>query len=98
MGYDGIYLFDGSIAKNITDKKMGKSLFLNDISNLDACFAEYDGVRYYFYYPTSGTTLSECMIIDFTYYPELRIFNDPFIATAHEFHAPTGRHYLARLD
>jgi len=97
LSYDGIYLFDGSISKNLTEKRIGKSLFLN-ISDLDACYAEYDGARYYFYYPTTGSTLSNCLVIDFTFYPELRFYDDPFIATAHQFHVPTGRRYLARLD
>jgi hypothetical protein len=97
LSYDGIYLFDGSISKNITEKKLGRKMFL-DISDYDACYAEYDGSHYYFYYPESGSVLSKCIIIDFTFYPEYRFYNDPFIATAHEFHIPTGRRYLARLD
>lgn len=98
LGYDGIYLFDGSISKNITEKKLGTSLFLDDISDKDACYAEYDGAKYYFYYPETGTVLSKCLVIDFTFYPELRFYNDPFIATAHQYHQPTGRRYIARLD
>jgi len=98
LNYDGIYMFDGSVSKNITEKHIGTSLFLDDISDTDACFAEYDGSKYYFYYPESGTALSKCLVIDFTFYPELRFYNDPFIATAHQFHQPTGRRYIARLD
>jgi hypothetical protein len=97
LSYDGIYIFDGSISKNVTEKKLGRKMFL-DISDYDACFSEFDGEKYYFYYPESGSTLSKCLIIDFTFYPEFRFYNDPFVATAHSFHKPTGRRYLARLD
>jgi hypothetical protein len=98
LGYDGIYMFDGSISKSITEKKLGTSLFLDDISDTDTCYAEWDGVKYYFYYPESSTTLSKCLVIDFTFYPELRVYNDPFIASALQYHKPTGRRYMARLD
>ena len=97
LNYDGIYIFDGSISKNITEKRLGRKMFL-DISDYDACYSEWDGTRYYFYYPTTGSTLSNCLIIDFTFYPEFRFYTDPFVATAHQFHVPTGRRYLARLD
>ena len=98
MWYDGIYLFDGSFSKNITEKQIGRKLFTDTISNTDACYSEWDGAHYYFYYPTSGSVLDNCLIIDFAYYPNLRFYNDPFIATAHEYHFSTGRRYLARLD
>lgn len=94
--YDGIYVFDGSVSRNVTDKQIGRSLFLNDISDVDACYAEWDGKNYYFYYPTSGTTISHCLIIDFTHYPTLRFHNDDFLATAHHYHVPTGFRYMGK--
>jgi hypothetical protein len=97
LWHDGIYLFDGATAKNITEKRLGRSLFTG-ISDKSVCHASYDGLKYYFYYPSSGTALSDCIVADFTFYPEIRFYNDPFIATAHEYHVPTGRRYLARLD
>lgn len=98
LWYDGIYVFDGSISKNITEKQLGTSLFTDTISDTSACYAEWDGEKYYFYYPESGSTISKCLVIDYTYYPELRMYHDPFLASAHQFHQPTGHRYLARTD
>ena len=98
LWYDGLYVFDGSVAKNVTEKKIGTELFTSTISDRDACYAEWDGKKYYFYYPESGSTLSKCLVIDFTFYPDIRFYHDPFIASAHQFHLPTGRRYIARFD
>lgn len=97
LWHDGIYTFDGSVSKNITEKQLGTSMF-KAISDTSVCYAEWDGQKYYLYYPETGSTLSKCLVIDFTFYPELRFYNDPFIATAHQYHQPTGRRYMARLD
>ena len=91
---DGLYIFDGSINRNITEKKLGRSFF-TDLDDLSVCYAEFDGQRYYFYYASSGTTVDSCLVIDFGYYPELRFFNDDFIATAHELYKPDNTRYLA---
>jgi len=95
--YDGIYLFDGSLSKNITEKVL-KDSFFSDMGTESACYAEFDGRRYYFIYPTSGTTLDKCLIIDFLYYPEIRIFHSDFVPNAYQFHAPTGIEYMGKSD
>lgn len=100
LWYDGIYVFDGSASRNLTEKKMGKSFF-EDISDLEigvmvnTSWAEWDGMKYYFYYAESGTTISKCLVLDFSNYPDVRMYHDDFIATAHEYHKPTGIRYLA---
>ena len=98
LWYDGLYVFDGSVSRNITADKIGKSLFLDTISDVNACYAEWDGRCYNFYYPTSGTTISQCLTIDFAAYPNLRFYNDDFIATAHHYHVPTGIRYLGKSN
>jgi len=101
--YDGIYLFDGAASRNLTEPIMGRGFF-EDISALETgvlthpCYAHYDGSKYYFYYPESGTTLSKCLVLDFSMYPPVKIYHEDFIATAHEFHKPTGTRYLAKSD
>lgn len=98
LWYDGIYLFDGAVAKNISEAQVGKSYF-DDISNKGACYAEFDGMRYFLHYPTSGTTLSKTLIVDFSYYPKLRFFEDSsFVPTAYEYHMPTGIKYYGKSD
>jgi hypothetical protein len=84
---DGIYLFDGNWSKNLTEKKLGTQFF-EDISNLNACYAEFDGKKYYFYYPPSS------LVIDFSYFPDIRIFENDFVADAHYFYKATGTNYL----
>lgn len=103
LWYDGICLFDGSASRNITEDIMGKDFF-EDITALESgiltqpCYAHFDGRKYYFYYPESGTTLSKCLILDFSTYPPVKIYHEDFIATAHEFHRPTGIRYLGKRD
>lgn len=92
---DGLYIFDGSSSNNITLKKLGKELF-ESIYNHDACWASYDGTRYRFYYSTSSDIPDTCLVVDFTYFPELRFYHDPFIATAFEHHSPSQRNYWAK--
>jgi hypothetical protein len=92
LWYDGIYLFDGSVSKNITANKIEKSLFTG-ISDINSCYAEWDGRKYYFHYPTTGTTISKRLVLDMTKYPDLVIYNDDFIPTAHEYHEITGINY-----
>jgi len=97
LWYDGLYLFDGSMSKNITKDRINTAYF-TDIASIKNCYAEWDGQRYYFYYPSTGTTPNKCLIADFTYYPEIRFFNDDFIATAFEYHVPTGIKYCGKAD
>lgn len=95
LSWNGINIFDGSTSKSLTEKKIGTTLFTDTISDLDACWSEFDGNLYSFYYPTSGSTPNSCLVIDFTFYPDVRVYNDPFILTAQEFHEPTGIRYMA---
>lgn len=90
--YDGIYLFDGSVSKNLTDKKIQKSVFTG-ISSVSSCYSEWDGRKYYFHYPVSGTTLSKRLVIDMSTYPDPAIYEDDFIPTAHSYHEITGINY-----
>jgi hypothetical protein len=92
---DGLYLFDGSTSNNITLKKLGAELF-QDISDHKACWGKFDGLRYKFYYPTTGSTCNACLVVDFTFYPELRFYHDPFIASSSEHHRPSKRNYIAK--
>ncbi len=93
LWYDGIYLFDGSISKNITEKTMGKKFFL-DLDDLTVCYAEFDGIRYYFYYASSGSIPDKCLILDFSYYPQIVCYYG-FFAHAHEYNVGSGIHYYA---
>jgi hypothetical protein len=95
--YDGIYLFDGYRSRNITDAKIGHDFF-DDISSKESCYAEFHNNRYYFYYPTTGTTCNKCLIIDFTYYPELKYYHDNFVPNCFEYHVPTGIRYYGDTD
>lgn len=102
LWHDGIYLFDGSTSKSLVARKLEDELFTDtvnyDIDTTNACFAAIDNTRYYFYYSAAKTTtLDTCLVIDFGLYPEIRIYNDPFIATAHEYCFITGERFLARL-
>jgi hypothetical protein len=89
---DGIYLFDGNVSKNITLQKVGKALF-DGISDRDSCYSEWDGRKYYFHYPESGTTLSKRLVIDMGSYPEIVVYNDDFIPTAHYYDPETTINY-----
>jgi len=92
---DGIYVFDGDVSKNLTDKILGKKFF-TELDDLTNCYAEFDGMKYWFYYASSGSTVDSCFILDFSFYPDLRIYHDNFVAHAHEFYKETNHHYLAR--
>ena len=96
LGYDGIYIYDGMTSKNFTEKKLPASFFTTTISSLSACYAEFDGNRYKFIYPTSGTTLDKCLILDFSTYPNIRIYHEDFIPTAYQHHDPSGIEYWAK--
>ena len=85
LWYDGVYLFDGTINKNISERYLGKDFFLDLDTTL--CYAEFDGQIYSFYYDGG------CLRFDFAYYPDLIISNNDFIAEAHEFHKDTGINY-----
>ncbi len=92
---DGIYIFDGNISKNITDKILSKKFF-TDLYDLSVSYAVFDGIRYWFYYASSGSVVNSCFILDFTYYPDCRVHHDNFVADAHEFYKPTNIHYFAK--
>ena len=94
---DGIYLFDGSLGRNITLKKLGTEFF-TDLDDLSVCFAEFDGSKYYFYYASSGTTVDSCIVIDFTYAKEgdIRVFQDNFIPHAYELYRIGNIRYFAK--
>jgi hypothetical protein len=98
LWYDGIYIFDGTVSRNITRDKIGTALFRATISSLASCVAEWDGRRYKFAYPTSGTTLSKVLTIDFSAYPNLVFYDDDFVFTALEYHVPTGIRYFGKSD
>jgi hypothetical protein len=97
LWYDGIYMFDGTVSKNIT-KDILKNSFFSDIGTESACFAEFDGRRYFFVYPTSGTTLNRCLILDFATYPKVKAYHRDFIPTAYQYHKPTGIEYMGKSD
>ena len=85
---DGLYLFDGSISKNVTSKYIAPSVFTG-ISDSDACYSEWDGRKYYFYYPESGSTISKCLVLDMLNYPEVVPYYNDFLATAHHYDKET---------
>jgi len=89
--YDGIYIFDGATNKNLTEKYLGEQFFA-DIDDLDSCWAYFDGLRYYFYYTD---TTNQCIVLDFSYYPDIRWFFDDIPWDARTFYKETGNHYLA---
>ena len=95
LWYDGIYNFEGTITRNITDKKLGRDFFTS-LSDLSVCYAEFDGTRYYFYYASSGSTVDSCLVIDFAYAPDYRIYQNDFVAHAHEYYKETGVNYTAK--
>lgn len=92
LWHDGIYLFDGNTTKNITASKIAKSVF-DSISSKSSCYSEWDGRKYYFHYPTSGTTISKRLVLDFTSYPEIICYDEDFIPTAHHYNAITNINY-----
>ena len=93
LWYDGIYLFNGMTSKNITLGKLDKGFF-SAISSLPSCYAEWDGIHYFFHYPVSGTTISKCLVLDFSGYPNLRCYHSDFVPTAFEYHTPSGIKYF----
>jgi hypothetical protein len=95
--HDGLYLFDGSTSSNITIKKLGADLFQN-ISDYKVCWGKFDGLKYRFFYPTTGSVPDKCLVVDFTYYPELRFYHDPFVSSAFEHHRPTKRNYYGKIE
>uniref|UniRef100_A0A6M3KUB8 Uncharacterized protein n=1 Tax=viral metagenome TaxID=1070528 RepID=A0A6M3KUB8_9ZZZZ len=95
--YDGIYVFDGIQTKNVTEKILGTKFF-RDLDDLSVCHAEYAETKYHFYYASSGSTIDSHMVIDFGHYPDVRVINNDFIATAHEYNADVGENLLAKAD
>ena len=94
LWYDGIYLFDGSTTKNITEKILGRDFFTS-ITDWDLAYAEYDGQLYTFYYSSDGTELDSCLTLDFSLYPDFIAYTSDFIPTANFFHSETGTEYFA---
>ncbi len=92
---DGIYLFDGSMSKNVTEKILGKKFF-TDLTNPNIEYAEFDGTRYTFHYSSTGSTLNSCLVIDFSLSPEIRVYEDDFLADAEELYKETNHRYLAK--
>ncbi len=93
--YDGIYIFDGQTTKNITKDNIPSSVFTGMTSPKSA-HAEFDGNLYKFYYASTGTTIDKCLVIDMTDYPRMKFYNEDFLATAIEFHFPTGIYYYGK--
>lgn len=92
---DGIYQFDGNITRNVTNKILGTKFF-TDLDDLSVCYAEMVGLQYFFNYASTGTTVDSCIVIDFAYYPDIRIFKNNFIADADELYKQTNTRYLAK--
>jgi hypothetical protein len=90
--YDGIYIFDGATNKNLTEKYLGKQFF-TDIPNLEKCWSFFDGLCYYFNYIQDGP---KCIVLDFSYYPDIRWYFEDIAWDARTFYAETGDSYLAR--
>ena len=97
LWYDGIYLFDGSISRNMTERTLGLSFF-TDLDDLSVCWTEFDGKKYYFYYASTGSAVDKCLILDFSEYPNIKVYNEDFIASAYELSFPTGIKYFAKSD
>ena len=101
LWYDGIYLFDGTASTNIL-KDIIKESFFTDItetkSQADACCAEFDGRRYKFMYPSSGTTIDKCLNIDFIDSPNLKLYHSDFTPSAYQHHYDTGIEYMGKSD
>ena len=94
LDYDGISLFDGSVTQNLTEKKLGKAFF-TDLDDLDVCYAEFDGERYYLYYASSGSTIDSCVKLDFSYgRGEVQVYTGGFV-DAHEYYREDGTRYQA---
>ena len=93
--YDGIYLFDGATNKNLTEKYLGSGFF-DDIYDLDECYGFFDGIKYYFYYPSGASGLDSCAVIDCTYYPDFRVYQEDLVATARDFYKESGTHYIGK--
>lgn len=92
LWYDGIYIFDGATNKNLSEKYLGKQFF-EDIDDLDDCWAYFDGLKYYFYYTVDS--VNQCVVLDFSYYPDIRWYFDTPVWESRTFYAETGNHYIA---
>ena len=101
LWYDGIYVFDGATTRNILAGIL-KGSFFTDITDdkdaADACYSEWDGRRYHFMYPSTGTTVDSHLIIDFITYPEIKVFHRDFIPSAYQYHKDTGIQYMGKAD
>ncbi len=92
---NGVYLFDGSTSRSITEKILGEKFF-TDIADLSVCYSEWDGSKYTLHYASAGSTLDSCLVIDFSFSPEIRIYENDFLATSEEVYKETNHRYLAK--
>lgn len=97
LWHDGLWMFDGLRTRNITDAKIGRAFF-DAISDKDACFAEFHNNKYYFMYPSTGSTCDKCLMIDFSNAQDLKFYHDNFVPNAFEHHVPTGIKYYGGSD
>ena len=94
LDYDGIYLFNGYLSQNLTEKKLGRN-FITDLDDLDVCYAEYDGEIYHFYYASSGSVIDSCLKIDFTHgHANLQMYVGDYV-DADEYYPEGSLRYLA---
>ncbi len=92
LWYDGVYVFDGAVTKNITRDQMGTDFF----DGLSVTNSEWDGSKYYLFYSSGGTNY--VLVIDFSDYPQLKFYNDNTALTAYEYHSPTGIKYMGKAN
>ena len=97
LWFDGIYLFDGSKTRNLTEKILG-TVFFTSIPDTSLCYSDFDGKKYFFYYPVDVLGTMACIVLDFTYFSDngFRIYSDDFVATAREYHKDSGITYFAK--
>jgi len=93
LNYEGVCLFNGYTSKCITEQILGKEFF-DDIVDLDLCYASWDGRKYYLYYPSSGSTINDSIILDFTNYPQIIVYKSDFNATGRMHYYPAGTTYV----
>ena len=94
LWHDGVYIFDGSTTRNLTEKVLGKSYF-TDITDWSLAYSEYAGQVYSLFYSSTGTALDSCLKIDFSYYPDIVVYTSDFIADANYYHGEAGTEYFA---
>lgn len=93
--WDGIYIFDGSLSRSITDQRIGTAFF-DDIVSRKSSWASWDGRKYRYCYCSTGTTPDKALIIDFTNYPNIVFDHEDIVLTAYNMDGTTGIEYFAR--